>query len=69
MGELMAIGEAEVQSVQTTREGGIVASRDRRFVCLPSSKLGGIAALLVGRLASSSLELLFIFVASELDRK
>ena len=35
--DLMATGEAEVQSVQTTHVGGIVASRDRRFACWPSS--------------------------------
>ena len=33
IGELMATGEAEVQSVQTTFDGGIVASLDGRFVC------------------------------------
>ena len=47
MGELMAAGEAEVQSVQTTLDGGIVASRDSRFVCWPSSLLGVIVALLL----------------------
>ena len=36
-GELMATGEAEAQSVQTMRDGGIIASRDHRFVCWPSS--------------------------------
>ena len=36
-GELRATGEAEVQSVQTTLDGGNVASRDRRFACWPSS--------------------------------
>ena len=36
-GELIATGQTEVQSVQTTHDGGIVASRDRRFVCWPSS--------------------------------
>ena len=30
-GELMATGEAEVQNVQTVRDGGIIASRDHRF--------------------------------------
>ena len=35
--ELMATGQPEVQSVQTTRDGGIVASRNCRFVCWPSS--------------------------------
>ena len=52
--ELMGAGQAEVQSVQTTHDGGIIALRDRRFVCWPSSYLGRIAALLVGRLASWS---------------
>ena len=43
-------------SIQTTRDGGIVASRDRRgFVCWPSNSLSGIAALLLDLLASSSL--------------
>ena len=51
IGKLMATGEAEVQSVQTTRDGGIVASRDRRFACWPSSQL--------------ELSLVLIFVASE----
>ena len=32
-GELMAIGQAEVQNVQTMRDTGIVASWDRHFVC------------------------------------
>ena len=35
--ELMATGQAEVQSVQTPLDGGIIASQDRRFVCWPSS--------------------------------
>ena len=35
--ELMATGQTEVQSVQTMRDGGIVASRDHRFVCWLSS--------------------------------
>ena len=30
----MATGQAEIRSVQTTRDGGIVASRDCRFVLL-----------------------------------
>ena len=33
-GELMATGEAKLQSVQTTPDGGIVALRDRRFCLL-----------------------------------
>ena len=36
-GELMATGQAEVQRFQTKRDGGIVASRDLRFVCEPSN--------------------------------
>ena len=35
-GELMAKGQAKIQNVQTMRDGGIVTSRDRRFVCWPS---------------------------------
>ena len=38
-GELMSTGEAEVQSVQTTLDGEIVASHDFCFTCWPSSKL------------------------------
>ena len=49
-GELMATREAEEQSVQKTHDGGGIAA-----VCWPSSQLGGITALLVGRLANSSL--------------
>ena len=33
IGELIAIGEAEVQSGQTTLDGGIDALRDCRFAC------------------------------------
>ena len=33
IGELMAIKQTEVQSVQTTHDGGIVASQDHRLVC------------------------------------
>ena len=33
-GKLMATGEAEVQSVQTTHDGGIVALWDRHFYLL-----------------------------------
>ena len=36
IGELMTTELAEVQSVQTTLDGGIVASRDGRFLCWPS---------------------------------
>ena len=36
-GDVMATGQTEVQSVQTMRDGRIVASRDRRFVFWPSS--------------------------------
>ena len=36
-GELMATGEAEVQSIQTTLDGGIVASRDRSLASWPST--------------------------------
>ena len=54
-GELMATGEAAVQSVQTTRDGGIVASRDHHFACWPSSWLKFSRVL--------------IFVASELGLK
>ena len=36
-GEFTATGEVEVQSVQTTRDGGIVCSSDRHFACWPSS--------------------------------
>ena len=36
-GELMATGKAEVHSVQTMRDGRIVASLDRYFACWPSS--------------------------------
>ena len=67
-GELMAIGQAEVQSVQTTQDGGIIASRDRHFACWPYSQLGGIAALLAGRL-ELKLTLVLVLVASELDPK
>ena len=35
--ELMATGQTEVQSVQTTRDGWIIDLQDRRFVCWPSS--------------------------------
>ena len=31
-GELMATGQAEVRSVRTTRNGELVASRDRRML-------------------------------------
>ena len=37
--ELIAKGEAEVQSVQTTCDGRIVALQDRHFACWPSSQL------------------------------
>ena len=37
IGELMAIGEAEVQRVQTTLDGAIIASRNGRIVCWVSS--------------------------------
>ena len=37
IGVLMATGQAEVQRVQTTLDGGIVTSQDGRFVCWPSS--------------------------------
>ena len=47
-GVLMATGEAEVQSVQTTLDRGIIASRDRRFVGL---LLCGIVASLADHLA------------------
>ena len=47
----MATGEAELQSVQTTIDGGMVASRDGSFACWPSSYL--------------QLSLVLIFVASE----
>ena len=33
-GELMATGQAEIQSVQTTRDSGIVTLRNRRFCLL-----------------------------------
>ena len=33
--QLMATGQAEVQSVWTPLDGGIVASRDRHFACRP----------------------------------
>ena len=46
VGELVAIGEAAVQSVQTKLDCGIIPSRDG---------LCGIAALLAGSLASSNL--------------
>ena len=67
-GQLMATGEAEIQSVQTTCDGVMVTLRDHRFVCWPSSWFVGIVALLVGCLASSSLVVL-IFVALELGHK
>ena len=36
-GDAMATEKAEVQCVQTTRDGGIVALRDHCFACWPSS--------------------------------
>ena len=48
IGELMAIGEAEIQSFQTTLDGGIIASRDR---CLLADHL---------QVASLSLVLFYI---------
>ena len=53
--ELMAAGEADVQSIQTTRDGGIVASRDRCFACWPFRE--------------PEFSLVLIFVASKLDGK
>ena len=35
-GELKATGQAEIRSVQTTRDSGIVVLPDRRFVCWQS---------------------------------
>ena len=68
----MATGQTEVESVQTTRDGGIVALPDGRFVCWPSSQLGRIVALLVGRLASYMQSLVlfkYLLPQSWIDRK
>ena len=70
----MAAGQAEIRSVQTTRDGGIVASQDRRFVGSPLCFLAIQLAWWDHRFAcqpSTQLELSFvlIFVASELDCK
>ena len=67
--ELMATGEAEVQSVQTTLDGGIVTSRDCRFAGSPLCLLAVWLARRDRRFAcwpSSSLKLslVSIFVAS-----
>ena len=54
-GELMATGEAELHSVQTTRDSRIFASWDCRFACLPINQL--------------EFRFVLIFVTSKFDRE